>query len=77
MNELNRKPGPQTLRSFAPGSCALLGDLPCRVIAVTLREAVFVYQVTWRSGSERRLDSVSACELTAVADSTFLTIQAE
>lgn len=59
---------------FAPGSCAQVGEHRCRVIAVTLRESVFVYQVIWWSGSERRIDNVSACELSPVAESKFWTI---
>lgn len=70
-------PNPKALRMFAPGSPAEVGaaGLPCRVIAVTLREGVFVYQVSWWASHERRIDSVSACELTPVAASKFWTIE--
>lgn len=76
---MSAPPSAKTIRLFAPGSPAEVGvaALPCRVISVNLREGVFVYQISWWSGAERRTDSVSGCELTAVADSKFWTIEKE
>ena len=69
------QPASKSLRCFAPGSPVMWGDVPCRIIAVTLREGVFVYQVGWCVEKERRMDSFSPCELTATAESKFWTVQ--
>lgn len=59
---------------IAPGSCVKCGEHPARIIAVTMREGVFVYQVSWWNGADRRIDSLSECELTPTADTKFLVI---
>lgn len=64
----------QNVRIFAPGSCVKCGDHSARIVSVNLRESVFVYQVSWWVGGERRVDTISACELTAVDETKYWTL---
>ena len=62
------------LKIIAPGSCVKCGDVPARVIASVLRDGLFVYQISWWIGTERRTESVSGCELTPTDETKYLLV---
>jgi hypothetical protein len=70
--------GPKTMRIMAPGSCVKCGDIPAKIISVTLRDGgLWVYQVAWWAGNERRIEGVGECELTATDETKFIQVRGE